>query len=231
MIGGDKVLGVIPARGGSKGVARKNVRDVAGRPLLAWTIEAARRSCLLDHTILSSDDDEIMEVARQFDCDVPFRRPAVFATDEAQSIDVALHALDFFPTYNWLVLLQPTSPLRRAEHIDGVLSLAHERHAPAAVSICPAPDHPAWMFYLNDDRLEPATGRPPPARRQNLPQAFLLNGAVYAARADWLRESRSFVGPGAVGFVMDGIDSLDIDTESDLIDADRRLRSGYNSTK
>jgi CMP-N,N'-diacetyllegionaminic acid synthase len=121
MIGERKVLGLIPARGGSKGVARKNIREVRGKPLIAWTIEEARRSIYLDRLVLSSEDTEIMEIARSFGCEVPFRRPEELAADDTPGIDPVLHALRELPGFDYVALLQPTSPLRTAEDIDGCI--------------------------------------------------------------------------------------------------------------
>src|SRR5262249_30378594 len=115
MIGRYTVLAVIPARGGSKGVPQKNIRTVGGRPLIAWTIEAAKGSRYLDRVVLSSDDRKIIDVAESYGCDIPFVRPAELATDEADSMSVVRHAIaSFNEHYDYLVLLQPTSPLRRA---------------------------------------------------------------------------------------------------------------------
>jgi N-acylneuraminate cytidylyltransferase len=137
MIEGQSVLAVIPARGGSKGVPRKNLRDVAGRPLIAWTIAAARGSSHIDRLVLSSDDEEIMETARRHGCDVPFRRPAELATDEADSMAVVMHAVETLAErYDYVVLLQPTSPLRASADIDGAIATCLRHMAPSCVTVC-----------------------------------------------------------------------------------------------
>jgi len=218
VIGNRRVLALIPARGGSKGVPGKNIHLVGGRPLLAWTVAAARASAYVDNVVLSSDDPAIMQAARDAGCDVPFQREAALATDSAASIDVVLDALDRLADCDVVVLLQPTSPLRTAADIDGVLERMHAAGAPACVSVREAQDHPYWTFRIGDDgalaSFVPQSGGV--TRRQDLPAAWCLNGAVYAARPDWLRANRSFLGPGTVGFAMPAERSLDIDSWQDL---------------
>jgi N-acylneuraminate cytidylyltransferase len=227
MIDGLSVLGLITARGGSRGVPRKNLRTVAGRPLIGWTIAAARQSRVLDRVVLSSDDEEIIEVARRLGCDAPFRRPAALASDTAPSIDVVLHALTQLPGHDIVVLLQPTSPLRTAVDLDGCVQRLVASGAPSCVSVREAVDHPYWTYRLDaGGQLQPYVE--PPAggaamRRQDLPGAYAINGAVYAARVDRLLASRSFLAPGTVCVVMPADRSLDIDTSVDLQAAERLL--------
>lgn len=217
MIRGKSVLGVIAARGGSKGVPRKNVRMVNGKPLIAWTIEAGKASKYIDRLVLSSDDAEIISVSAGLGCETPFVRAPELASDTAGSVDVVLDAVARCPGYDWVVLLQPTSPLRLASDIDGTLEKAFVQGAPAGVTICPAEDSPYWMFSLDStDALMPLISAPPVARRQDLPRVYLLNGAVYAADCAWLEKQRSFVGPGTIGYEMPCDRSADIDTEHDL---------------
>jgi N-acylneuraminate cytidylyltransferase len=225
MLDGMKILAIVPARGGSKGVPRKNVRPVAGKPLIRWTLEAAKASACVDRIVVSSDDDEILSVAAAFDPSVPLRRPAELATDVAGSLDVVLHALDAVPGYELAILLQPTSPLRIAEDIDGCLTAM--RGKSSCVSVCAAEESPYWMYRLEGDgklsRL--IEGGDAYARRQDLPAVYLLNGALYAFRSDWLRKTRAFVDKDTVGFVMPAERSIDIDTEADLLRAERALAS------
>ena len=151
MIGGQSVLGLIPARGGSKGVPGKNLRTVGGKPLIAWTVSAAHRAKTLDRVILSTDDAEIAEVARAYDCDVPFMRPAELATDDAAMLDVVRHAIrSLEETYDYVVLLQPTSPLRTAGDIDAAVELCHGDQAATCVSVCEPEKSPFWNYYRCD---------------------------------------------------------------------------------
>lgn len=218
MIEGLSVLALITARGGSKGLPGKNIRPVHGRPLIQFTIDAARRSAAVDRVVLSSDDDAIMQAARDGGCEVPFRRPPQLAGDEAKSIDVVLHALDALPPLDLVVLLQPTSPQRSADDIDAACKLLVERNAPACVSVTLAEQSPYWMYWLDDSqRLQALLPSPPHAsRRQDLPPVYVLNGALYVARCDWLRRSGSFVTAETVAYPMPRERSIDIDTLDDF---------------
>ena len=229
MIGGQRVLGIIPARGGSKGVPGKNIQVVGGRPLIGWTIEAARASACLDAFLVSTDDEAITAVARAEGADVPFRRAAELATDTATSVDVALDAGRRLPGFDILVLLQPTSPLRTGEDIDAALKLMLTSGAASCASVCEALEHP-WLMFARDDQDRLQAFFEPPAgaslRRQDLPKAYVLNGAVYAARMDRLAETRRFFIPGeTASYVMPIEKSDDIDTWDDLWRVDKIFQS------
>lgn len=216
MINGKTVLAIIPARGGSKGVPRKNIRNLAGKPLIAWTIEAARASRYIDRLALSSDDPEIIQVARSWGCEVPFVRPAELARDDTPGMDPVLHALKELPGYDYVVLLQPTSPLRTEEDIDGCIARCEEKLAPACVSVTEPAHHPQWMFTLGNAEILQPISEQRGVRRQDLPEVYALNGAVYVARVAWLFEAQNFLGEGTSGYVMPSSRSIDIDTEQDL---------------
>ncbi|QDV08652.1 CMP-N,N'-diacetyllegionaminic acid synthase [Planctomycetes bacterium Poly30] len=228
MIGDRRVLGLIPARGGSKGLPHKNVLPLGGKPLLAWTVEAALACPAIDRVILSSDDEAIAAVAREYGCEVPFVRPANLATDTAGAIDVALHALDEVPGFDVLVLLQPTSPLRTAEDLARAAEVLDRSGAPSCVSVRPAMENPAWMFRLGGaSELVPFVDPSQrPARRQDLDQAYVLNGALYYATTEQLRSARSFVTERTVAYVMPSDRSIDIDTAADLARAEAILGAG-----
>lgn len=220
MIAGKSVLAIIPARGGSRGLPRKNVLPFRGRPLIGWTIAAAQASRRIDQLILSSDDPEIIALAESLGCPAPFRRAPELSGDAATSIDVVLDALDRVPGHDVVVLLQPTSPLRTAADIDGALERLSAAGAASCVSVGEAPSHP-WLVFKQDreGRLEPFTPVPEGAslRRQDLPSASVLNGAVYAAEVPWLRRERTFIKPGeTVAWEMPAHRSADIDTLEDL---------------
>jgi len=220
MLNGEKVLAIVPARGGSKGVPGKNLRIVGGRPLIAWTIVAAKAASTIDRIILSSDDEDIIAAARQSGCEVPFIRPAELATDTASMLDVVHHAVEQCGhDFSWIVLLQPTSPLRAACDIDATLNTCRDLQAPACVTVTPIDKNPQWMFYLEGDgRMRPVieTSAPPAFRRQDLSQAYVLNGAVYAAKRNWLAGRSSFLSTDTVCHVMPRERSIDIDTEIDF---------------
>jgi N-acylneuraminate cytidylyltransferase len=212
-------LALIPARGGSKGLPRKNVLEAGGKPLLAWSIDAARQSRYLDRLVLSSDDAEIIETARRWGCEVPFTRPAELAQDATPGMDVVLHAMRNLPRHDYLVLLQPTSPLRTASDIDGCIETCLRQSAPACVSVTLAPKSPYWMFHLDaGQNLQPVLGNWDRLNqpRQSLPPVYVLNGAVYVAQWDWLLENKSFLAPESVAYVMPEERSLDIDTRADF---------------
>lgn len=228
MIDGGRVLGVITARGGSKGLPRKNVLHLAGKPLLAWTIEAAKASRLIDHVILSTDDDEIATVGREWGCDVPFMRPAHLAGDNVSAYQVVRDVLERFAgEYSVVVLLQPTSPLRLAVDIDASLEQLSRSKAPSCVSVTTALKSPYWMFKMAEDRhLErlmplPETG----GQRQLLPPVYVVNGAVYVAKTDWLLKVGDFIGDGTVAYVMPSERSIDIDSAADLVLAEWMIKS------
>jgi CMP-N,N'-diacetyllegionaminic acid synthase len=218
VIGSRKVLALIPARGGSKGLPRKNIRFAGGRPLLAFSVAAAHGARSIDRTVLSSDDEAIIDVARACGCEVPFVRPAALATDEASSIDVVVHALDELPGYDIIALLQPTSPLRSSADIDAACARLAASGAPACVSVSAVQQSPYWMYRLGaQDRLCPIIDTPNAAtRRQDLPAVYALNGAIYVADAGWLREKRSFLDRDTVAYVMPAERAIDIDTVDDF---------------
>ena len=211
------LLAIIAARGGSKAILRKNIKSLMGKPLIGWSIDAAKQSSCIDRIVVSTEDDEIASVARELGADVPFMRPAELAADDTPGIAPVLHAISQLPDYDWVLLLQPTSPLRAAEDIDGIWRLCQERGAPSAVSMCEAGKHPYWMYQRNAaQRLEPfIEGRPDVTRRQDLPPAYALNGALYLARTDWLLEQQNFIGPETLGYIMPPERSVDLDTPQD----------------
>ena len=219
MIQGKSILAIIPARGGSKGVPRKNLREIAGKPLIAWAIEEGRKSRYIDRLILSSEDPEIIAMARSRGCEVPFVRPAELARDETPGIDPVLHALRALPErYDYIVLLQPTSPLRLAEDIDCCLETCLNHRAPACVTVTEVDQSPFWMYRLDTSRhLVPLIDQKSlPARRQDLAQVYILNGAVYVAQTAWLQQQRTFLTTETVAHIMPRERSLDVDTGLDL---------------
>ncbi len=210
------LLAIIPARGGSRGVPRKNVRLMAGKPLIAWTVAAAMDVAAIDHVIVSTDDAEIAEAAQAAGADVPFMRPDHLSADDTPGIAPVLHAIDMLPGFDEVLLLQPTSPLRSAMQIGEAIALARTNGAPALVSVTEPDSHPAWMMRMDAaGGLTPWQQTPVATRRQELPPVFALNGAIYWAKVDWLRENRSFLGVGTIGYMMDAESSVDIDTPLD----------------
>jgi CMP-N-acetylneuraminic acid synthetase len=226
-----KIVALITARGGSKAVPRKNVIPVAGKPLIAWTIEAALGCPGVSRSIVSTDDREIAEVAEKHGAEVPFLRPSELARDDSTSFDVAAHALEWLAGQDetppdYLLLLQPTSPLRTSDDIDGAIALARERNSAAVVGVCEASPHPFLARRIEADgtlhRFIEAGGMP--SRRQDFPPAYFVNGAIYLNRPASLLATRSFQPPGALAYTMPRERSLDIDTPWDVRLADLLLR-------
>jgi len=220
-----KVLGIIPARGGSKGIPRKNIRTFAGKPLLAWTAEAALAS-MLDRVILSSEDEEIVSLGRILGLDVPFTRPAELAGDTAASIDVVLHAVKTLEEKEGyrpdaIMLLQPTSPLRRTKHIDESIDLlSRDAKANSLVSVVKAPHNmiPESLMRFNDrGYIEPLLSWDSSIhQRQNKPVYYARNGAaIYLVRTDTLYKTRTLYGEKIIAYEMSKEDSVDIDDSFD----------------
>ena len=154
MIKDKTVLAIIPARGGSKGVPLKNIRDVGGKPLIAWTIMEGKKSKYIDRLILSSEDERIINVAKKLGCEVPFTRPSSLAQDETPSIDVIVHAVQTIPEkYDYIVLLQPTSPLRKVTDIDNCIEQCLQKNAKACVSVTEPEKSPFWMYKIDENGL------------------------------------------------------------------------------
>ena len=216
------VLGVIPARGGSKGIPNKNLALLCGRPLLAYTADAVKASTRLTRAIVSTDDERIAECAKALGLEVPFMRPAAIAADEAPMLPVLQHALEAmgangFET-NIVVLLQPTSPLRRAEHIDAAIDWLQRTAADSVVSVVEVPHqfNPLSVMRIEDGLLKPFLDGPTVTRRQDKPKVFARNGpAVLAVRASVVA-SGSLYGDRSWPLGMSAEDSLDIDTPWDL---------------
>ncbi len=220
MINSYRVLAIIPARGGSKGVKRKNVRLAGGVPLIARTIREAKQSKYIDRIILSSDNDEIISCAKAEGCDVPFVRPAMLASDTASSVDVVVHAVEQLDdSYEIIVLLQPTSPLRKVTDIDACIEKLMSNGTASVVSVTETDKSPYWMFkYDSGGRfLEPAFEFPlNVSRRQDLPQCLVLNGAIYTIFTGEFMKKRSFILENTASHKMSKRDSIDIDTEDDF---------------
>lgn len=213
-----RLLAVITARGGSKGLPGKNLMIAGGRPLIAWSIDAAIKSKYIDTVVLTSDDEEIIEAGIVFGCDAVIQRPAELASDTASSIDVVLHAIGEYPGYDYVILLQPTSPLRTSFDIDTAFELLFLSSAPCCLSVCEVEESPYWMYRLNEagEMSRLLSDHEAPIRRQELPPVFILNGAIYIASVPWLLNTKSFLGGGSIAYKMPKDRSLDIDTEEDF---------------
>ena len=217
------ILGLIPARGGSRSIPGKNLVPLAGKPLLAYTCDAARRSKRLTRTILSTDNEEIVRVGKACGVEVPFRRPADLAGDETPMIEVVRHAVGWLADHeryraDLVALLQPTSPLRRAEHIDAAVERIIESSADTVVSVIEVPHqfNPVSLMRLEDGRLVPFLDQPMILLRQDKPRAYARNGpAILVVRLEVL-EKGTLYGAIVRPLEMSPADSIDIDGMDDL---------------
>lgn len=219
-----KLLALIPARGGSKGVPGKNIRLLGGKPLLWYSYEVARISGLFSEIVLSTEDENIADVGKKIGMMVPFIRPSHLANDSAKSIDVVNHALTCMQEmgyhYDAVVLLQPTSPFRRKNLIADAALLIKERAADSLVSVRKVPHqyNPHWVFEASDDyTLQIATGeRELISRRQNLPDAYYRDGQIYITKTEVLRERNAFIGNKLTYILNEYAGSaVNIDTQED----------------
>jgi N-acylneuraminate cytidylyltransferase/CMP-N,N'-diacetyllegionaminic acid synthase len=214
-----KILTIIPARGGSKRLPRKNVKPLSGKPLIVWTIEQALLSKYLDTIIVSTDDKEIALISKNHGAEVPFLRPTELATDDTNGIDVVLHAMKWFEEeigpYDMIVELQPTSPLRLCSDIDKTIELLFLKKAKAVVSVCKCEHHPLWSNTLPNsgsmkDFITPEIIN---KSRKNLRSFYRLNGAVYLAFWEYLKEKKNYYGDHTYAYEMPIERSVDIDNE------------------
>ena len=215
------MLAIIPARGGSVGLPRKNIRPLCGTPLIGYTIKAALESGIFDKIIVSTDDEQIAKVSKLFGAEVPFIRPKELATNEAKSMDVNFHALkwlkenlDYVPEN--VTVLQPTSPLRDAPTIKEAYKMFNDSNAKRLVGVSESNDHLYWTFSLENKKLSPLSGKfHLNLRRQDLPKSYTVNGSIYIGELRTLLKEGDFLGPDTVGFIMPRIKSVDID---DIVD-------------
>ncbi len=233
------ILGLIPARGGSKGIPGKNVRPLAGKPLIQYACEAARGSRLLNHTIVSTDSAEIAEAARNARGEVPFSRPAELAADTTPMVDVIHHAIEWIElnegkSPDIVVLLQPTAPLRQSNHIDEAIQLLVHGDCDSVVSVAPIPQHynPHWQFVVKDGQLQVFTGEPLGeivTRRQDLGTTYTRNGAIYGFYRRVLDETGSIYGRRCAAYPMPAELSINLDTMDDWHALEEYMRSAAST--
>jgi len=211
-------LAIIPARGGSKRLPRKNILDLNGKPLIAWSIEAGLKSKYIDKVVVSSDDNEILEVSQKFGADVIVRPPEL-ASDTATTFDAIEHTIKSLKKYSYVVLLQATSPLRDSKHIDEAIELLEKKDADAVVSVCEMEHSPLWSNSLDKTltmkgflRYEVLN-----KRSQDLEKYYRLNGAIYICKMERLLEEKGFfLEDNIFAYVMDRESSVDIDEAIDF---------------
>lgn len=221
-----KILALIPARGGSKRLPGKNIRTLGGKPLIVWSIDVVKGMQDICDILISTDDSAIADVARATGALVPWLRPAEFATDTASSVDVALHALDWYEkekgAVDGLLLLQPTSPFRRRETIEYGIGLFRRYNYLPVVGVSAAESHPMWCFKVDGATMKPFI---PDGglhlRSQDLPPAYVVNGAFYLLTPGYLRQYHSFFSENMVPLIISRPEEcVDIDTELDWREAE-----------
>lgn len=218
MINNKTFLAIIPARGGSKRLPRKNVLDLCRKPVIAWSIEAGLDSKYIDRVVVSSDDDEILNIAKKYGAEI-IKRPSELAIDTATTFDAIKHTIENLEKYDYIVLLQPTSPLRNEKHIDEAIELLEEKNADAVVSVCEMDHSPLWSNtlpkdnsmgnFLRDEVLN--------KRSQDLEKYYRLNGAIYICQTEKFLKGKSFfIKNNIFAYKMDKKSSIDIDEEFDF---------------
>lgn len=224
-----RTLAIVPARAGSKRVPGKNIRPFLGKPLIQWTLEFARMYQYFDEVLVSTDCEQVMQIAAACGVRVPWRRPAELATDQASTVDVVLHALNACGAqgrhFDRVAVLQATTPFRRSVRWDSARELLADG-APAVVGVSPVDHHPYWTYWLNQaGAMEPCFPDGVKLRSQDLPAAGAVNGALYWCTTDSLISTRSFTPKGvhAVRFD-DPLESIDIDTEQDWALSEKMLQ-------
>ena len=209
-------IALIPARGGSKGILRKNIKTFNSKPLIYWSIKAALNSNYIDRVIVSTEDEEIAQIAESFSAEVPFLRPKELAKDDTPGIEPVIHALENLPDIKDLLLLQPTSPLRKTNHIDEIFKLRSKMNSDSAVSISLSNKHLDLFFNINEkSQIKPYSKDFKALPRQKYQSLFTLNGSLYLSSRKSLLNNKSFFSPSTIGYIMPERYSIDIDTQLD----------------
>lgn len=225
-----KILGIIPARGGSKGIPGKNIRLLNGKPLIYYTVEAARASELIDRLILTTDSPEIAEIGKSLGVDVPFLRPSELAQDDTPMMPVLEHAIRHVESGGWqaeiIVLLQPTAPLRRAEHIRLAVNMLNESKCDSVISVVEVPRHyvPDFVLKIEEGKLKPFLDAPLVTRRQDARPAFSRDGTIYVFWRDMFFEKHTIYGDDCRPILIPDHESCNLDTMMDWKEAEKMLR-------
>jgi CMP-N-acetylneuraminic acid synthetase len=224
----NRIIAIIPARGGSKKIPRKNIKLLCGKPLIAYTIMTAKKSKYLDNLYVSTEDEEIAEISRRYSVEV-IERPKELAKDETPTIDVIFHVLDNLKGKNYnpdiVVLLQPTSPLRKAEDIDNAIGLFLSNDYESVVSVCEMEHPPYWSFKIEEGYLKSLFDkRYLRMRRQDLEKVYIPNGAIFISRVQTLYKYKSFYCNHIIPYIMPIERSVDIDNELDFMLAELLMK-------
>jgi len=233
MIGGKSVLAIIPARGGSKGLPGKNIRSMCGKPLIGWSILQGLESQYIDEVLVTTDSQEILDIAKKCGANAPFIRPKSLADDDASSIDVLIHAVDYLSEagriYDYLVLLESTSPLRDVSDIDGAIELLMNNElSESVVGVTKVEGaHPSFLFTIQNELLKPILGiEPNGLRRQDLKDEFYyLEGSIYVSSVSALIERRGFYHADTLPWVVDRYKAIEIDELCDFVAAEALMEA------
>ena len=233
MIGGKSVLAIIPARGGSKGLPGKNIRPMCGKPLIGWSILQGLESQYIDEVLVTTDSQEILDIAKKCGANAPFIRPKSLADDDASSIDVLIHAVDYLSEagriYDYLVLLESTSPLRDVSDIDGAIELLMNNElSESVVGVTKVEGaHPSFLFTIQNELLKPILGiEPNGLRRQDLKDEFYyLEGSIYVSSVSALIERRGFYHADTLPWVVDRYKAIEIDELCDFVAAEALMEA------
>ncbi len=228
MINNNKILALIPARGGSKGIKNKNIINLVDKPLIAYTIEKALCSKYIDSVVVSTDSNKIKNVSLKYGARVPFMRPKIFATDTAKTIDSVVHAIDTLKSlgenYDFLILLQPTVPLRNTQDIDGALEFFESNKYKSVASVCEVNNYPELIRTMNESNvLFNILNERSDKRRQQMKNYFYVNGAIYINRICEINKD-TILNDNMLGYFMPLERSVDIDTRNDLLVTDTLIR-------
>jgi len=218
-------LAIIPARSGSKGLKDKNIKMLNGKPMIAYSIEAAKQSAVFDDIVVSTDSQIYADIAECYGASVPFLRPSYLSTDEALTKDVIIYTLnEIEKEYDYFMILQPTSPLRKSEDIINAIQLLFNKNAISVVSVCEAEHSPLYMNILDNSlSLKGFLPKDVKTRRQDLPKYYRLNGAIYLCQVEHYLKFGDFYNDKSYAYIMDKMSSIDIDDELDFVIAESLL--------
>lgn len=232
MIDGKRVIAIIPARGGSKGIKNKNIIKICGKPLIQYSIDAARECLYIDKVLVSTDSPQISEIAQMCGADVPFLRPGILSGDYAKTIDVLLHAIDFLKTegkqFDILVLLQPTSPLRKGSDIQEALEMYMEKGEKGVVSVSEVGISPVLLRTFENGQMLHVVQSESTVRRQDMKKCYAVNGAIYINKISELTVNTS-LNDNPIGWILERQRAIDVDEKNDLQEIKRYLDKHKNN--
>lgn len=226
-----KILAIIPARNGSKGVKNKNIKNLNGKPMIAYTIENAIESKIFDDVVVSTDSQEYIDISLRYGEIIPSLRPDHLASDTASSLDMTLYTIDSLKEqgkeYDYFMLLQPTSPLRTTQDILNSVGLLFEKNANTVVSVCECEHPPQWSVEL-DEKLDLTVleDKIKATRRQDIKKSYRLNGAIFLSNIDYYIKNKSFYTSNAIAYIMEYENSIDIDSIYDFMLAESVMKGG-----